>query len=268
MPKAMFTDKWTLVTGGSEGIGLAVAEKCFSLGANVCIISRSKEKLEKAVKQIEAHRLNSAQKVKFESVDVRDFGAVEALAQKMLQAGELPEFIIQCAGYARPGYIEDLSVEHFHQMMELNYFGIVHVTKAFVPMLMKRKSGYIVNTSSMAGYIGLFGYTGYCASKYAVNGFSAALKNELKPYNIHVSVLCPPNTKTPGLEAENKWKPKEVLATEEKATVVEPEFVADQLIKGMRRHKFMIIPTFDGNLAWYIGRVSPTLLDQFVKRPN
>src|SRR6185437_4120522 len=126
---------------------------------------------------------------------------------------------------------------------------------------------HIINTSSLAGFMGLFGYTGYCASKYAVVGFSQALLSELKPYGIAVSVLCPPNTKTPGLERENQFKPPEVLKMEEKAKVVTAEEVSQTLMKSLPKRKFWIIPTFDGSLALYLSRFAPKILDQFTKRP-
>jgi 3-dehydrosphinganine reductase len=134
--------------------------------------------------------------------------------------------------------------------------------------MIKDQKGHIVNTSSMAGFIGLFGYTGYCASKYAVVGFSEALRRELKPYGIRVSVLCPPNTRTPGLEEENKFKPAAVLKTEEKAKPVDPDFVAKGLLKALPKNEFMIVPTFDGKLAYTLSRHAPSILNQFVKRPS
>jgi 3-dehydrosphinganine reductase len=131
---------------------------------------------------------------------------------------------------------------------------------------MKEKKGIILNTSSMAGFLGLFGYTAYCASKFAVVGFSEALRRELKPFGIQVSVLCPPNTKTPGLEKENKVKPKEILATEEKAKVVTAEEVSTATLKDLKKKKDMIIPTADGSLAYLLNRLSPKIIDQFIKR--
>ena len=180
----------------------------------------------------------------------------------------VPDFLINCAGFARPGYLNKLDLQYYHKMMDLNYFGIVHVCKTLVPHMMTAMKGHIINTSSMAGFIGLFGYTGYCASKYAVVGFSEALRRELEPYNIKVSVLCPPNTRTPGLEEENKYKPKEVLATEEKAKPVNPDYIAKELIKALGSRKFMIVPTFDGGMAYLLSRYAPSILHQFVKRPN
>ena len=197
-----------------------------------------KRKLDAALKEFESARQNTAQRISVETLDVTDSKNTQSVLERLISQQGVPNYVINCAGYARPGYIQDLDLAHFHKMMDLNYFGIVNVCKTVVPFLVKAKSGTIVNTSSMAGFIGLFGYTGYCASKYAVVGFSEALKRELEPYGVSVKVLCPPNTRTPGLDEENKYKPAEVLKTEEKAKPVDADQVAKELaeILGQKRH--------------------------------
>ena len=116
--------------------------------------------------------------------------------------------------------------------------------------------------------MGLFGYTGYCASKYAVVGFSEALRREVRPFGLKVCLLCPPNTDTPGLARENLTKPPEVLAQEENVKTVSPEFVAKKLLQALPRGKNLVIPTFDGWLAYYLSRYAPFILEQFIKRPK
>lgn len=264
--KSIFQEKWALVTGGSEGIGFAIAQELLDSGANVAILSRSTQKQEKACGILSVHVKPGKQLIAI-PCDLTDYERVKTVLEDFCAAHACPDFVFQCAGYARPGFIETLEIDHFHGMMDINYFGIVNVTKVLLPAMMARKSGYFVNTASMAAYIGLFGFTAYCASKYAVLGFSKALASELEPYNIQVSVLCPPATRTPGFEEENRQKPAEVLATEEKVQVVDPSFVAAATLKAMRRRKFKIIPTFDGRLAWWIGRLSPSLLRAIVRRP-
>ncbi len=131
---------------------------------------------------------------------------------------------------------------------------------------MKKKGGLIVNVSSIAGFIGVFGFTAYSASKFAVIGFSEALKSELKQHNISVSVLCPPDTDTPMLIKENKIKPAETAAISESAKIMSPEAVADELIKGMKKNKFMIIPGFDGKFTFLGKRLLPGIVEKIVDR--
>jgi len=260
--------KLALVTGGSEGIGKEVAKEFVRSGANVIVLSRSAQKLATALSELKALQSAANQIISTETLDVTNAEETERTLNQLISKHGTPDFVINCAGYARPGYIQDLSLDHFRKMMELNYFGIVNVCKTVVPALVKARRGTIVNTSSMAGFIGLFGYTGYCASKYAVVGFSEALRRELEPYGVRVSVLCPPNTRTPGLEEENKYKPAEVLKTEEKAKPVDPDYVARELLKKLPKNEFIIVPTFDGKLAYSLSRFAPSILHRFVKRPK
>ena len=129
-----------------------------------------------------------------------------------------------------------------------------------------RGGGYIVNTSSMAGLIGVFGYTDYCASKFALVGFSEALRSELKPHGITVSVLCPPDTDTPGFATENQTKPEETRAISATAKVVSPDAVADELLRGMARERFLIIPGFDSRLGVLAKRFVPGVVQRVMDR--
>jgi len=261
-----YTNKLAFVTGASEGIGKEITKELVRAGAHVLMYSRSHAKLVVALQEVETLRVHDTQTVLTQSLDVVDAHRVATIFTAHVQEYGAPDVVVNCAGFARPGYLHELDLAHSHAMMDLNYFSIVNVCKALVPAMLAAQRGYIVNTSSMAGFIGLFGYTGYCASKYAVVGFSEALRRDLEPYNITVSVLCPPNTRTPGLLEENKYKPPEVLAIEEKVKPVEPDYVARQLLKALPKKPFMTVPTFDGAMAYRLSRYVPALLHHFVKR--
>ena len=126
---------------------------------------------------------------------------------------------------------------------------------------MKQRGGYILNTSSVAGFIGVFGYTDYCMTKFGIIGFSDALRQELAQYNISVSVLCPPDTDTPGLKAENMTKPAETKAITGNAKLLQPEFVAEVVLRGIQKKQKMIIPGFDGKMSLILKRFFPGLID-------
>lgn len=242
-----FRDRTALVVGASEGIGRAVALALAARGARVVAASRS---------------LTSLEGLRVEQVDVCRPDSVAGLASRL--ASDPPWLLINCAGLALPGYLAEIPVEELRSQMELNYFGTVNLVHAFLPSFLARGSGHIVMTSSLAGLFGLSGYTGYCASKFAVVGFCQALRRELASRGIRVSVLCPPNTRTPGLERENLRKPPEVLKAEEKVATVSAEFVAEKLLRALPGGREVIIPTFDGTLAWYLSRWAPRLLDRFL----
>lgn len=264
----MFKNKLVFITGGSEGIGLSVAAEFLSAGANVLIFSRSNDKLNQALDFLKKYKTSVEQILKAIALDVTRFDDVKKVFEEQFKQSGLPDYLVNCAGYAHPGYINTTEVSAFQQMINVNYFGVVNTCKVTAEALLKnKKKAHIINTSSIAGFVGLFGYTGYCASKFAVIGFSQSLRAELLKDGITVSVLCPPNTKTPGLERENQIKPAEVLKVEEKAKAVSPEFVAKVLLKKIPSRKFWIIPTVDGNLALLLSRYVPKVLEQFTKRP-
>jgi len=132
--------------------------------------------------------------------------------------------------------------------------------------LMKTQGGYIVNVSSIAGIIGVFGLTDYCASKFAIIGFSEALRSELMPHNIMVSVLCPPDTDTPALEVENRTKPIETHAISENAGLMQPEEVAKALVKGIQKKQSLIIPGIEGKFSCLVKRLAPNLVEWVMDR--
>jgi len=261
-----YKEKIAYVFGASEGIGAAVSEALCAEGTLVVAFSRSVEKL--TVLQENLLKKNKSARIHIVPLDVTNGREVERVLEQIVNKYGAPYFVMNFAGMARPGFIDKLDISEFRKMMDLNYFGTVHVVKALSRYLINQHTGHIVNCSSMAGFLGLFGYTGYCASKFAVIGFSEALKREWAPLGIHVSVLCPPNTRTPGLVEENRTKPAEVLAVEEKAKVVDPEYVAQILLKRLPKKEFLIVPTFDGKMANYLSRVSPRIIDFFVKRES
>ena len=257
-----------VVAGGSEGIGRSIAIAFAAAGANVVVLARSREKLERVLQDLEGTRKQPDQKVSVRSVDVRDWEQTRTTIDAVVAELGTPTIVVDTAGYARPGYTVDLDLEHYRSMMELNFFGTLHLVKAVLPHLMAAGRGTIVTTSSMAGLAGVFGYTGYSATKFAVRGFSEALRRELRPYGIRVSVLCPPNTRTPGFDEENRYKPAEVLKAEEKVSTVDPDVVAAALLRQLPSNPFVITATLDSRVAQVLIRVAPWIVDRALRRPD
>jgi 3-dehydrosphinganine reductase len=256
-----------LVVGGSQGIGRSVCLGLARRGAHVVIAARRPEPLAEALAEAGKQRRAADQKLAVLEIDVRDAAGTRAAVERVVAEHGVPDLVVNCAGQARPGFLHQLDPSHLEDQVAVNYLGTAYVCQAFLPHFLQRGSGHLVNTSSLAGLFGLFGYTAYCASKFAVVGFSEALRRELRPHGIRVSVLCPPNTRTPGLEEENRHKPPEVLAVEEKAAVLEPGQVAEALLRALPRGDFLVIPSFDGRLAHLLNRFAPWILESFLKRP-
>ncbi len=247
------------------GIGLAVASRVAGLGADVTIFARRRELLERAVETIAAVRQRPDQRVAYRELDVGDHAGVRDVMASTVAALGAPAVLINCAGGARPRHFEEISYEQFADTLRVNLHGSWSTVQALLPHL-KARRGYVVNTASIAGLIGVFGYTDYCASKFALVGFSEALRSELKPYGVTVSVLCPPDTDTPGLAAENVTKPEETQAISASARVMSADAVADALLRGMARRAFLIIPGMDGRLSVLAKRLAPGLVARVMDR--
>ena len=244
--KKSFNARLVLITGGSSGIGLALAKLLAQEGANVWLLARRKDALEAARNVLPAM---GGQKHGTISADVTDWEQVQAAVARLSREAGVPDVLINVAGAERPGYVQELPLEAFREMMDLNYFGTVHMVKALLPAMLQRGDGYIVNFSSGAGFLAPFGYADYVPSKYAVRGFSDSLRLELKPLGIRVSVVFPPDTDTPGLANENKTKPYETLEAFS-SKVVSADVVARAALGGMHRGQYIILPGLEISLYY------------------
>lgn len=246
-----FKDKWAIVTGGSSGIGLATARVFVQEGANVVLLARREDLLKNAEETITADKVDPNQKVVWYSVDVREHEAVDKTVEQIEKEFGTPDYLVNSAGVAQSGYFKELDLEIFRWMMEVNYFGTVYVTHAVVPGMVKRKSGHIVNISSIAGFLGVFGYTAYSGSKYAVRGLTDILRAEMKPLGIRVSIVFPPDTQTPQLEFDNATKPAETKALTDTGSIMSAEEVAKSIVNGILKNKYIILPGFEGKLLYW-----------------
>jgi 3-dehydrosphinganine reductase len=243
--------KIVLITGGSSGIGLAVARLLGAKGAHVWILARNVAELESAKGLINCIKKQPCGVI---SADVSDWEQVNAAITKVQQKDGLPDVVINSAGEVRPGYFQDLDLDVFPWMMNTNYYGTLHVCKAVVPGMIARGSGHIVNISSMGGLVGAFGYTAYGASKFAVTGFTEALRSELKPLGVKVSIVFPPDTDTPQLEYENQYKPPETKAISSNAGIKTADEVASEIVHQVERGRYTIMPGFESKIWYWISR--------------
>ena len=255
-----FSGKHVYITGGSSGIGLSAASLFFARDAHVTILGRNRDRLDRAGEKIEKCRRRPQQKLNTIGLDVSNDAEVVRVLEASVKEYGVPDILINCAGRARPGYFEDITFSRFDETMKINLYGIWNTLKVMVPYMKKRGSGHIVNVSSVAGFIGVFGYTDYSASKFAVFGLSGALACELKPHGIRVSVLCPPDTDTPGLEEENLGKPLETRAVSNSAGLMSADKVAATLYRGICRGKRFILPGVNVKLVFYLKRFVPWLI--------
>jgi len=252
--KIEYSNKHILVTGGSSGIGLAVAKRAAALGANVSILSRRKEILDQARSEIETIR-SANTFVNPISVDVSNETDVTDALTRLVAGYGLPDVVINCAGITHPGEFHLVSSEIFRWNMNINYFGTLYVLKALVPGMIARGSGAIANVSSGVGLFNIYGYTAYGASKYAVNGLSEALRMELRPHGIQVSLVIPADTQTPQLAYELQYKPEVTRRITKVAGLMEPQKVAEEILDGIARGKYLILPGSETKFLYALLRI-------------
>ena len=237
-----FQGQHAIITGGSSGIGKATACQLAAQGASVTIIARNADRLAAAKSEIEQACACGEQCVEMISADVSNRAQAEqAVRQAIAQMGA-PDIVVTSAGMVQPGLFQDLPVESFEKTTALNYLGTVYVLKAALTSMIERQRGHIVLISSGAGLIGVYGYTSYSPTKFALHGLAQALRAELRPSGIKVLVVYPPDTDTPQLAEENRTKLEETRRINGAAKVLQPEVVADAIVHGIQHNRFSITP--------------------------
>jgi 3-dehydrosphinganine reductase len=264
-------DSHVLVTGGSSGIGLAVARRALARGARVSLVARGREGLATAEDDLETE-IGDPARVAAASADVSDPQAVgAAVALLVAQLGPV-DVLVTCAGYARAGHFEALPIDVFDDQMRVNYFGTLHAVRAIVPSMIERRVGHLMLVSSAAGFVGVYGYAAYCPSKFAVRGLAEALRAEMKPHGIVVGCAYPPDTDTPGLARENQDKPAATASFSATVKVRPPDAVAKAIVRGIERDKLTVTAdastTLLARAAGLLGPVVRSTMDRHVRRAS
>ena len=218
-------------------MGLALARKLATRGAIVTLIARNKEKLEAAKAEV----IKAGGRAQIFSSNVSDMESITQTFKNIVSEIGLPDILINSAGILREGYFDHLSVETFRDVIETNYFGALYSIKAALPFIVKQK-GRIVNIASVAGLMGVFGYTPYCSSKFALVGLTESLRYEMKPRGVKVHLVCPSEFVSPMTEHLNDTRTPE----NKTHTLTIPEYDIDTMvrdtIKGIEKEKFLIVP--------------------------
>jgi len=180
--------KNVLVTGASSGIGRATALEMARRGANVVLAARRGEMLEKAAAECRA--------LGVQAVAIPTDVTKPEECERLAGAAGAVDVLVNNAGFAIFDAVADAQTNDLRDMMNTNYFGMVHCTKAVLPSMLQRGSGTIVNVSSITGIMGFSRMSGYCATKFAVIGFTEGLRNEVMRHGVRVALVCPGTTET------------------------------------------------------------------------
>jgi 3-dehydrosphinganine reductase len=199
----------SVVTGGSSGLGLALARALAVGGDRVILIARDTAKLDAAMSSITQHCATNT--VFCKAVDVTQGPAMKTVADQIAAEHGCIDLWINSAGIMREGYFENLTDSDFREVFDINLFGTINCVRTALPHIRKTK-GQIVNIASMAAHTGVFGYTAYCASKHALKGFTESLYHELRPQGITVQLICPPEFESPMATALDEGRTPENAA--------------------------------------------------------
>lgn len=259
-----YKNKTIFIVGGSSGIGFALARELTKHDAKVCIFARDLQKLEKAKTTILSDNPNA--NIEYQILDVLDEKSIAEGFSEQINLLGLPQILINSAGFARPNYFENIQKDDFKSLIELNLIGARNIAFAILPYFKQAKLGHLINISSVAGFLGVFGYTDYCASKFALVGFSEALQQEVLKFNIKISVIYPPDTDTEGFAEEAKTKPLETQAISAGNALVSPEKLAKKVVKLLPKQKFHILPSLDSKITYYAKRYVPWLVNFIMMR--
>ncbi|GAA4451651.1 SDR family NAD(P)-dependent oxidoreductase [Nibrella saemangeumensis] len=181
------------VTGASSGIGEALALELARQGARLVLSARREDELQRVAGQTGL----PASEVLVLPMDITDINSFPGKVQVVLQRFGRIDYVFQNAGITQRGTVAETEFDVYRRLMEINFFGVVALTKAVLPHMLRQQSGHFVVTSSVAGKIGVKQRSGYCASKHALHGFFDSLRAEIHDQGLRVTIVCPGYIKTP-----------------------------------------------------------------------
>ncbi len=251
----MLENKVFVVTGGGNGIGREVVLNLLNKGSKVAALDINMTAL------LETQKISNKtdEEIKLYQVDITDLEKVEETYKQIVQDFETIDGLIHVAGIIQPFVkVVDLSYEQIEKVMKVNFYGTVYLNKTFLPMLLTKNQAYLVNVSSMGGFLPVPGQSIYGASKSAVKLLTEALYAELKDTNVSVTAVFPGAINTNISKNSNvSFIDKEEAAKDTKHKMLEPEKAADLIIKAMLKKKLYSYFGTDSKLMNLIYKLAP-----------
>lgn len=253
-------DKVVLITGGSSGIGKACAARFGRAGGRICITGRNAQNLEAAALELRAQNMEV---ITVQGDVANETDCVRMINETLNNYGRI-DVLINNAGISMRAFFKNVDVAVIRQLMEVNFFGTVYCTKYAMRQLLKH-NGSVVGISSVAGYQGLPGRTGYSASKFAMEGFLHALRLENHNSGLHVMLVNPgyteSNIRKTALVADGSSQGE---SPRDEQKMMTSEAVAEHIFRGVEKRKQRVVLTSQGKLSYYLSKWLPGLVDKLV----
>jgi len=252
-----------IVTGASSGIGEATAREFGRAGDRIVLAARRIERLESLANEIDGYGTGAECLVV--QADLSRLPDIVAMVDRTLQAWQRVDVLVNNAGFGRLDWLENLDpVKDIEAQMNVNVMGVIQTTRQVLPVMIKQRSGSIINMCSMSGLVGTPTYTIYSASKHAVHGFSEALRREVQPWGIHVSLLYPGGVVTEfGTHAGIKRKTK---TTTPRSLLLTADQVGKAVVHLASHPRRMWIFPWQWGLSALLNRLWPALVDYLTIR--
>jgi short-subunit dehydrogenase len=255
---AALAGKVVIVTGASSGIGEASARQFGLEGARIVLAARRVDRLETLAQEIAA--MNSGAETLVIQADLSKLEDIQSMVDQTLKKFGRIDVLLNNAGFGRLDWLEKLDpIKDIEAQLLVNVHGVIQTTRQVLPVMIKQRSGSIINMCSMAGLVGTPTYTIYAASKHAVHGFSEALRREVQPWGIAVSMLYPGGVVTEfGQHAGIKRKTK---ATTPKFLLLSADDVGRAVVKLVKRPRAMWIIPWLWSLSALLNKLFPAFVD-------
>jgi len=253
-------DKVVIITGASSGIGKALAYELASRGASVVLAARSKDKLEELVKELESINARALAVPTDVSIEQDCANLIQATTDKF---GKI-DVLINNAGISMRALFKETDLNVIRKLMNINFWGTVFCTRYALPYLLKSR-GSVVGVSSIAGFKGLPGRTGYSASKFAMQGFLETLRIENLRTGLHVMIACPgftaSNIRKTALAADGSQQGD---SPRDEGNMMSAEEVARRIVNGINARKKILIMTSQGKMTVLLNKFFPFFMDKMV----
>lgn len=256
----MFENKVIAITGGTDGIGKALVEEFLNKGAKVATCSRTIEKLDELKTEQPGKPLLTIVADVSKEEDCKNF------IERTIEEYEGIDILINNAGISMRALFKDTDLSTLKRLMDVNFWGTVYCTKYSLDTIIKNK-GTIVGVSSIAGYRGLPGRSGYSASKFAVNGWLEALRTELLETGVNVMWVCPGFTKSNirNVALNKEAKPQGESPLDE-SKLMSAEECAQYIVKAIEKRKRTLVLTFTGKQTVFMNKFFPALTDKLTRK--